>query len=81
MGVLIRLDPTRAEPLYAKAGEAFMASGDERNALYAEVNRLRGQLPTLPVPEVSGQASGLSRSWRHNPSSPWYASSDAIMRL
>jgi hypothetical protein len=25
---------TRAEPLYAKAREAFIASGDERNALY-----------------------------------------------
>lgn len=44
---------TRAEPLYAKAREAFIANGDERNALYAEVSRLRGQLPTLPVPEVS----------------------------
>ena len=39
---------TRAEPLYAKAREAFVARGDERNALYAEVSRLRGQLPTLP---------------------------------
>lgn len=44
---------TRAEPLYAKAREAFIAAGDERNALYAEVNRLRGQLPKLAVPEVS----------------------------
>ena len=48
---------TRAEPLYAKAREAFIASGDERNALYAEVSRLRGQLPTLPVPEVSERLS------------------------
>src|SRR5829696_7432427 len=48
---------TRAEPLYAKAREAFMASGDERNALYAEVSRLRGQLPTLSVPEVSERLS------------------------
>jgi tetratricopeptide (TPR) repeat protein len=44
---------TRAEPLYAKAREAFIAAGDERNALYAEVNGLRGQLPRLAVPEVS----------------------------
>ena len=44
---------TRAEPLYAKAREAFVARGDKRNALYAEVNQLRGQLPTLPVPDVS----------------------------
>jgi tetratricopeptide (TPR) repeat protein len=44
---------TRAEPLYAEAREAFMRTGDKRNSLYAEVSRLRGQLPTLPVPEVS----------------------------
>ena len=48
---------TRAEPLYAKAREAFIAAGDERNALYAEVNRLRGQLPKLAVPEVSERLS------------------------
>jgi tetratricopeptide (TPR) repeat protein len=48
---------TRAEPLYAKAREAFIARGDERNALYAEVSRLRGQLPTLAVPEVSERLS------------------------
>ena len=42
---------TRAEPLYAEAREAFARSGDRRNTLYAEINRLRGQLPTLPVPE------------------------------
>jgi hypothetical protein len=27
---------TRAEPLYAKAREAFIARGDERNTLYAQ---------------------------------------------
>ena len=48
---------TRAEPLYAKARESFIANGDERNALYAEVSRLRGQLPTLAVPEVSERLS------------------------
>ena len=48
---------TRAEPLYAKAREAFVARGDKRNALYAEVNRLRGQLPTLAVPDVSERLS------------------------
>src|SRR4029450_722949 len=48
---------TRAEPLYAEAREAFVRSGDRRNALYAEVSRLRGQLPTLPVPEVSERLS------------------------
>lgn len=49
---------TRAEPLFAKAREAFLETGDQRNALYAEVSRLRGQLPTLAVPEVSERLSG-----------------------
>src|SRR5689334_2752413 len=44
---------TRAEPLFEQARAAFVERGDQRNALYAEVNGLRGQLPTLPVPEVS----------------------------
>jgi CHAT domain-containing protein len=48
---------TRAEPLYAKARDAFIANGDERNALYAEVSQLRGRLPTLPVPDVSERLS------------------------
>jgi len=48
---------TRAEPLYAQAREAFLKRGDSRNALYAEVSRLRGQLPTLAVPEVSERLS------------------------
>ena len=48
---------TRAEPIYAQAREAFVRSGDRRNALYAEVSQLRGQLPTLPVPEVSERLS------------------------
>ena len=49
---------TRAEPLYAQAREAFVRGGDRRNALYAEVSQLRGQLPTLPVPEVSERLAG-----------------------
>src|SRR5919107_4208159 len=48
---------TRAEPLYAQARQGFIAIGDERNALYAEVSRLRGQLPTLAVPDVSDRLS------------------------
>lgn len=48
---------TRAEPLYAKARAAFVASGDERNAVYAEVSQLRGRLPTLAVPDVSERLS------------------------
>src|SRR5262245_13826320 len=48
---------TRAEPVYGDAREAFIRVGDKRNALYAEVNRLRGQLPRLAVPEVSERLS------------------------
>jgi CHAT domain-containing protein/tetratricopeptide (TPR) repeat protein len=44
---------TRAAPLYAEAEKLFAARGDRRNALYAQVNHLRGRLPQLPVPEVS----------------------------
>src|SRR5437660_2497884 len=44
---------SRAEPLYAQAQRLFAARNDHRNALYAEINTLRGQLPQLPVPEVS----------------------------
>jgi hypothetical protein len=43
----------RAEPLYAEADRLFTARGDPRNALYARINALRGQLPRLPVPDVS----------------------------
>lgn len=46
---------TNAAPLYAEAERLFRERGDERNALYAEVSHLRGQLPRLPVPEVSAR--------------------------
>lgn len=48
---------TRAEPLYAKAREEFATVGDKRNALYAEVSQLRGQLPRLAVADVSERLS------------------------
>ena len=44
---------TRAAPLYAEAERLYVARGDRRNAQYAEINNLRGQLPRLAVPEVS----------------------------
>lgn len=44
---------TKAEPLFTEAHRAFAARGDERNALYAEINALRGRLPRLAVPDVS----------------------------
>jgi CHAT domain-containing protein/tetratricopeptide (TPR) repeat protein len=44
---------TRAAPLYADAERLFAARGDRRNLLYAQVSKLRGDLPHLPVPDVS----------------------------
>lgn len=44
---------TRAAPLYDEAERLFTARGDQRNAFYARINSLRGQLPRLAVPEVS----------------------------
>ena len=44
---------TKAEPLYAEAARLYSARGDRRNALFAEINRLRGELPRLAVPDVS----------------------------
>ena len=44
-----------AERLYAEAGKLFVAQGDQASALYSEVSVLRGQLPRLPVPEVSAR--------------------------
>lgn len=46
---------TRAVPLYAEAERVYAARGDRRNALYAQVNKLRGELPGRSVPEVSGR--------------------------
>ena len=50
---------TRAEPLFARAEQLFTESGDERNALYARVGRLRGQLPRLSILETSNQLAEL----------------------
>jgi tetratricopeptide (TPR) repeat protein len=44
---------TRAAPLYAEAERLYATRGDRRNTLYAQINKLQGQLPQLLVPEVS----------------------------
>src|ERR1700704_7188981 len=44
---------TSAAPLYGEAERLFTARGDRRNALYAAINRLRGDLPRLAVRDVS----------------------------
>jgi CHAT domain-containing protein/tetratricopeptide (TPR) repeat protein len=50
---------TRAAPLYAEAEQLFTARGDPRNALFARINHLRGQLPTLPIADVSQQLAAF----------------------
>ncbi len=46
---------SRAEPLFAEARQLFEARGDDLHALHARIGQLRGQLPRLPVPDVSRQ--------------------------
>ena len=53
---------SQAESQFTQAQQLFAASGDARNALYAEVSALRARLPRLPVPEVSAQAGGVPRA-------------------
>jgi CHAT domain-containing protein/tetratricopeptide (TPR) repeat protein len=50
---------SRAEPLFARAEQLFLDSGDQRNALYAMVGKLRGQLPRLSNQQASNQLSDL----------------------
>ena len=50
---------TRAEPFFAAAEQGFQARGDKRNALFAQVGRLRGQLPKLPLAETSDTLATL----------------------
>ncbi|HLG96631.1 MAG TPA: CHAT domain-containing tetratricopeptide repeat protein [Bryobacteraceae bacterium] len=42
-----------AEPYFARAEAAFRNAGNARNALYAEISRLRGELPKLSLIETS----------------------------
>jgi len=43
----------KARPLFVRAEKLFAEAGDDRNALYAKIGRLRGEWETLPFPEVS----------------------------
>lgn len=42
-----------AHPLYARAERAATRAGDKRNALYAKFGRLRGEMQTLALPDIS----------------------------
>src|SRR5262245_14689485 len=50
---------SRAEPLFARAEQLFHERGDERNAIYARVGKLRGELPRLPIQQTSNQLAEL----------------------
>ena len=57
----------KAEPLFAAAERAFAARSDKRNAMYARVSALRGQLPRLPVPECRPNWRTTSRTHSSKP--------------
>ncbi len=42
-----------AQPLYAEAEKQFRASGDRRNALFANISGIRAELQRLPLLETS----------------------------
>ncbi len=46
---------TRAEPLFREAEAGFRKRNDQRDALYAHIGRLRGELPHLALLNVSRQ--------------------------
>lgn len=50
---------TAAEPFYATAEQYFSAAGDEENAMFARISRLRGQLPQMPLLKASHQLAAL----------------------
>lgn len=44
-----------ALPIYAEVEQAATNNGNRRDALYAKFGRLRGQMQTLPLPDISEQ--------------------------
>src|SRR5437899_12829944 len=50
---------TRAEPLFARAEQLFLDRGDQRNALYATVGKLRGQLSRMPIQQTSNNLATI----------------------
>jgi len=50
---------SKAEPLFARAEQQFLARSDQRNALYARVGRLRGELPRLSIQQTSNELAEL----------------------
>src|SRR5215210_8051720 len=44
-----------ALPIYADVERAAAKAGNARDAMYAKFGRLRGQMQTLPLPDISEQ--------------------------
>jgi len=52
----------RAEPFFIQAEKDFEQAGDARNALFAKLGRIRGELPRRSVAEVSQQLAEILES-------------------
>ena len=56
-----------ALPIYDDVERAATKAGDRRDAIYAKFGRLRGQMQTLPLPDISEQiANDLTTSLAKN---------------
>ena len=44
-----------ALPIYAEVEKRAVSAGNRRDAMYAKFGRLRGQMQTLPLPDISEQ--------------------------
>ena len=51
-----------AAPLFREAEVLFAAQSDQRNVLYAHIGRLRGEIETQSLPEVSEYLAGILSS-------------------
>jgi CHAT domain-containing protein len=52
----------KAAPLFAEAEKRFAASGDRLQEIYAHVGRLRGEVESLSLPEVSNNLADVLQS-------------------
>jgi len=51
-----------AAPLFREADDLFAAQGEQRNAIYAHIGRLRGEIESESLPEVSEYLAGVLNS-------------------
>src|SRR5262249_54966850 len=52
----------KAAPLFAEAEKRFAAKGDHLQEIYAHVGRLRGEVESLSLPEVSNELADILNS-------------------